>query len=122
MAHHPVASFQQDNARPHTTCIFLNCLRAVYTLSWPARATDLSAIEHVWNTVGRQNWVPDNITDLEPQLVNAWQNVSHDDIRGTSITLYRNVYKHTSPPWAVLPTTDLNIQAVIVSREWVLRT
>ncbi|GFV96794.1 hypothetical protein TNCV_4350071 [Trichonephila clavipes] len=33
----------------------------------------------------------------------------------TSITLYRGVYKNVSPPDAVPPTTDLNIQAVIVN-------
>ncbi|GFW94890.1 putative sodium-coupled neutral amino acid transporter 11 [Trichonephila clavipes] len=46
MARHPGASFQQDNAMPHTAYISLDCLHAVNTLPWPARSPELSLIEH----------------------------------------------------------------------------
>ncbi|GFY11484.1 hypothetical protein TNCV_3183221 [Trichonephila clavipes] len=39
---------------------------------------------------------------------------------GTSITLYQWVYKHVSLPEGVSSTTDLNIEAVIMSHGWVL--
>ncbi|KFM58838.1 Transposable element Tc1 transposase, partial [Stegodyphus mimosarum] len=88
MARHPGAIFQQDNARPHTARIYLDCLHAVDILPWPARSLDLSPVEHVWDMVDRQIRAPQNIANLERQLMNAWQNVSEDDIR--------NLY-HSSP-------------------------
>ncbi|GFU66736.1 hypothetical protein TNCV_2072951 [Trichonephila clavipes] len=57
-------------SRPLTTVVpstFLRCLE---------RSSDLSPIEHVWDMVERQIRAPQNIADLEQQLVNAWQNVS----------------------------------------------
>ncbi|KFM77750.1 Transcription initiation factor TFIID subunit 5, partial [Stegodyphus mimosarum] len=47
MARHARAIFQQDNARPHSAHISLDCLHAVATLPWPARPPDFSPIEHV---------------------------------------------------------------------------
>ncbi|GFW72147.1 transposable element Tcb2 transposase [Trichonephila clavipes] len=41
------AIFQKDNARPHTTRVSLDCLRAVATLPWPSRSPYLSSIEHI---------------------------------------------------------------------------
>ncbi|GFV05708.1 transposable element Tcb2 transposase [Trichonephila clavipes] len=38
MTRHPGASFQQDNAKPNTTRISLDYLRALNTLPWPARS------------------------------------------------------------------------------------
>ncbi|KFM65549.1 Transposable element Tc1 transposase, partial [Stegodyphus mimosarum] len=81
IARHPGGIFQQDNPRPHTPHISLDCFRAVDTLPWPARSPDLSPIEHVYDMVGRQTWAPQNNADLERQLMNAWQNESQDDIR-----------------------------------------
>ncbi|GFX80224.1 transposable element Tc1 transposase [Trichonephila clavipes] len=54
MARHPVASFQQDNARPYTTRISLDYLCALNTLSWPASSPDFSPVEHVWNMLAFQ--------------------------------------------------------------------
>ncbi|GFS90363.1 transposable element Tc1 transposase [Trichonephila clavipes] len=65
MARHPGASFQQDNAKPHTARISLDCLRVVNTLPLPAGSPDLSPIEHVWDLVTRQIRTPQNIADLE---------------------------------------------------------
>ncbi|GFU49722.1 uncharacterized protein TNCV_3632021 [Trichonephila clavipes] len=45
---------QQDNARPRTIRVAMNCLIACKTLFWPARSLDLSPIEQVWDMVGRQ--------------------------------------------------------------------
>ncbi|KFM63742.1 Transposable element Tcb2 transposase, partial [Stegodyphus mimosarum] len=55
MSRHPGAIFQHDNARPHTARISLKYLRAVDTLSWPAKSPDLSPIEHIWN-MGDNIW------------------------------------------------------------------
>ncbi|GFV26415.1 transposable element Tc1 transposase [Trichonephila clavipes] len=35
---YPGFIFQQDNARPHTACVTMNCLTACQTLPWPARS------------------------------------------------------------------------------------
>ncbi|GFW70607.1 uncharacterized protein TNCV_1624391 [Trichonephila clavipes] len=45
---------QQDNARPHTSVVMQRALQSIEMLSWPARAPDLSLIEHVWDIIGRQ--------------------------------------------------------------------
>ncbi|GFY14631.1 transposable element Tc1 transposase [Trichonephila clavipes] len=89
-AHDLEASFQQDNAKPHTTRISLECLRAVSTLPGPARSPDFSLIEHVWNMLECQIRAYQNIADLEQQLVNTWQNVSQDNLRN----LYQSLPRH----------------------------
>ncbi|GFW94326.1 transposable element Tc1 transposase [Trichonephila clavipes] len=75
MVRHQGASFQQDNASTHTARISLDCLRAINTFPWPARSPDFSPIELVWYMVERQTRAPQNIADMEQQLVNSWQNV-----------------------------------------------
>ncbi|GFU71554.1 transposable element Tc1 transposase [Trichonephila clavipes] len=42
------------NARSHTARVAMNSLTACQTLPWPARAPDLSQIEHVWDMMGRR--------------------------------------------------------------------
>ncbi|GFT51179.1 transposable element Tc1 transposase [Trichonephila clavipes] len=79
-ARHPRTSFQRDNSRPHTTRVSLVCLRAVGTLPWPARSQDLSPIKHVWDMVGHQIRAPQNIADLEEQLVKTLKNVSQQPL------------------------------------------
>ncbi|GFV07632.1 transposable element Tc1 transposase [Trichonephila clavipes] len=44
---HPGLIFQQDNARPHTIRVAMNCLTACQTIPWSARSPDLSPIEYV---------------------------------------------------------------------------
>ncbi|GFS88693.1 transposable element Tc1 transposase [Trichonephila clavipes] len=45
----PGAIFQQDNACPHTERVSQDFLRHFRTLPWPARTSDLSPVEHVWD-------------------------------------------------------------------------
>ncbi len=49
-------TFQQDNARPHTTRISMNLLAQhhVDVLPWPAMSPDLSPIEHCSDELGRR--------------------------------------------------------------------
>ncbi|GFU00387.1 uncharacterized protein TNCV_4259111 [Trichonephila clavipes] len=54
----------QDNAKPHTTRVALNCLAAYKTLFWPSRSPDPSRIEHVWNMMRRRLHLPENVDDL----------------------------------------------------------
>ncbi|GFU47049.1 hypothetical protein TNCV_2616241 [Trichonephila clavipes] len=93
---------------------FWTVLVPLILLPWPARSPDLSRIEHVLNMVGRHIRTPQNIADLEKQL--ARQNVSQNDITNLYHSLPRRI-QAVSPPKTVSPTTDLSIQAVIVSRE-----
>ncbi|UYV84223.1 hypothetical protein LAZ67_X001577 [Cordylochernes scorpioides] len=47
LSYHPGLTFQQDNARPHTARVTMDCLQSCRNLSWPARSPDLSPIEHI---------------------------------------------------------------------------
>ncbi|GFX30360.1 transposable element Tcb1 transposase [Trichonephila clavipes] len=73
--------FQQDNARPHTTRVVMNCLTACKTLSWPARSPDLSSIEHVWDMMGRRLHLPGNVNDLARLLEQVWRKIPQETIR-----------------------------------------
>ncbi|UYV79738.1 hypothetical protein LAZ67_18000534 [Cordylochernes scorpioides] len=44
---------QQDNARPHTARVTIDCLQSCRTLPWPARSSNLSPIEHIWDVMER---------------------------------------------------------------------
>ncbi|GFV79668.1 transposable element Tcb2 transposase [Trichonephila clavipes] len=57
----PGAIFQQDNAWPHTTKESQVCLCTVTTFTLPARSTDLSPIEHIWDPLERQVWHPTSL-------------------------------------------------------------
>ncbi|GFU88542.1 transposable element Tc1 transposase [Trichonephila clavipes] len=46
---YPCLTVHQDNARPHMTCVAMNCLTACQALTWTARLPDISAIENVWD-------------------------------------------------------------------------
>ncbi|GFX73720.1 transposable element Tcb1 transposase [Trichonephila clavipes] len=54
----PGALFQQDNARPHTERVSLDCLRTVTTLPWPDSSPDLSSIEHIWDYLDGELDIP----------------------------------------------------------------
>lgn len=84
---YPGLVFQQDNARPHTARVAMNCLQACQTLPWPARSPDLSPIEHVWDMMGRRLHLPRNVDDLVRQLERIWQEIPQETIR----ELYRSM-------------------------------
>ncbi|UYV66404.1 hypothetical protein LAZ67_4001561 [Cordylochernes scorpioides] len=50
LSHHPGFTFQQDNGRPHTARVTMDCLQSCQTLPWPARSPDLSPIESTSGT------------------------------------------------------------------------
>ncbi|GFS96947.1 transposable element Tcb2 transposase [Trichonephila clavipes] len=58
------AIFQQDNARRHMARALQDCLRSVTTLPWPARSSDLSPIEHIWDHLGRRIGHPTSLNEL----------------------------------------------------------
>ncbi|GFV68115.1 transposable element Tc1 transposase [Trichonephila clavipes] len=60
----PVPGVMQDNARPHTALVAMNCLTACQTLLLPARSPNLFPIEHVWDMMGRRLYLPGNVDDL----------------------------------------------------------
>ncbi|GFW15890.1 transposable element Tc1 transposase [Trichonephila clavipes] len=55
---------QQDNVRPHTACVAMNCLTACQTLPCPSRSPDFSLFKHVLDMMGRRLHIPENADDL----------------------------------------------------------
>ena len=88
---YPGLTFQQDNARPHTARVALNCLQACPTLPWPARSPDLSPIEHVWDMMGRRLHLTETVDDLARQLQHIWQEIPQETIRNLYQSLPRRV-------------------------------
>ncbi|GBM20421.1 hypothetical protein AVEN_222120-1 [Araneus ventricosus] len=72
---HPGAIYQQDNAQPHTARLTQQCLQGYDVLPWPARSSDLSPIEHVWDVLGRQLWPSWNTGELTAQLQRLWHDL-----------------------------------------------
>ncbi|GFY30149.1 HTH_Tnp_Tc3_2 domain-containing protein [Trichonephila clavipes] len=68
----PGATFQQDNARPHTARVAQDFLRHFQTLPWPARSHDLSPVEHVWDKLKRQMPSCHSVHDLELAVQDLW--------------------------------------------------
>ncbi|GFU20997.1 uncharacterized protein TNCV_4600581 [Trichonephila clavipes] len=61
----PGAIFQQDNARLHTARVAQDFLCHFQTLPWPARSTDWSPVEHVWDQLKRKMPSCHSVHDLE---------------------------------------------------------
>ncbi|GFY32169.1 transposable element Tcb2 transposase [Trichonephila clavipes] len=76
----PGAIFQQDNARPHMARLSQDYHRTVTTVLWPARSTDLSPIEHIWDYLGRQVGNPTSLNELEARLQQIRNEISQDVI------------------------------------------
>ncbi|GFU98524.1 transposable element Tc1 transposase [Trichonephila clavipes] len=56
-------------------------VRLCQTLSWPARLSDLSLIEHVWDRMGRRLYILGNVDDLAGQLEQIWQEMLQETMR-----------------------------------------
>ncbi|GFV14582.1 HTH_Tnp_Tc3_2 domain-containing protein [Trichonephila clavipes] len=72
----PCLIFQQDNARPHTTRVVMQCLTAGKTLFWPARFLSNRACQRC--VMGRRLYLPVNNDDLVRQLEQIWQKIPQD--------------------------------------------
>ncbi|GFX11896.1 transposable element Tcb2 transposase [Trichonephila clavipes] len=75
------AIFQQDNASPHTARVAQDFQRHFQTLPWPARSTDLSPVEHVWDQLKRQMPSCHSAHDLELAVQDLWAHLPQDNIR-----------------------------------------
>ncbi|GFV06541.1 transposable element Tcb2 transposase [Trichonephila clavipes] len=75
------ASFQQDNARPHTARVVQDFLRHFQTLPWPAHSPDLSPVEHVWDQLKRLMPSCHSVHDLELTVQDLWAHLPQDNIR-----------------------------------------
>ncbi|GFV61198.1 transposable element Tcb1 transposase [Trichonephila clavipes] len=83
----PGAIFQQHNAQPHTARVSQDYLRTVNTLPWPARSPDVSAIEHIWDHLGRRVGHPTSLNKLEARLQQIWNEMSQDIIQNLYASL-----------------------------------
>ena len=75
--------FQDDNARPHRARIVDDHMahHEINRMEWPAASPDLNPIENLWEKLGRDMRTavgPDTtLLQLQPILVNAWNNIPH---------------------------------------------
>ncbi|GFV21348.1 transposable element Tc1 transposase [Trichonephila clavipes] len=77
---YPGLTFQQDNSKPHTAHVVMNCLTAFQTLPLPATSPYLSPVEHVWDMMRQRLHVPGNFDDLTQQLEQIWQEIPQETI------------------------------------------
>ncbi|UYV82173.1 hypothetical protein LAZ67_21001252 [Cordylochernes scorpioides] len=91
LSHHPGLTFQQDNARPHTARVTMDCLQSCRTLPWPARSPDISPIEHIWDVMGRDLQPSRNVDYLARQLETIWQEIPQHTIRNLYQSMTRRV-------------------------------
>ena len=77
--------FQKDNVHLHTATAMQYTLHSAQQLSWPARAPDLSPIEHIWDMMKWELTVSPEpattIAELRQRVQDAWDNLSQDDIQ-----------------------------------------
>ena len=98
--------FQQDNARPHTADAIQRALRGVQ-LPWPARAPDLSPVQHVWDTMKRELILsPESATtsaELRQRVQDAWDMLSQDDIPHFCDSLHARIHAYIAArEWRIL--------------------
>ncbi|GFV53069.1 uncharacterized protein TNCV_4644281 [Trichonephila clavipes] len=72
----PGATFQQDNARPHTARVAQDFLRHFQTI-----VPDLSPVEHVLDQLKRQMPSCHSVHDLELAVQDLWAYLPQDNIR-----------------------------------------
>ncbi|GFT00324.1 transposable element Tcb1 transposase [Trichonephila clavipes] len=77
----PRAIFQQDNARPHKARVSQDYILTVTTLHCPARSSDLSPIEYIWDHLVRRVGHPTSLNELEAMLQQIWNEMSQDIIQ-----------------------------------------
>ncbi|GFW70560.1 transposable element Tcb2 transposase [Trichonephila clavipes] len=77
----PGAIFEQNNALPHTARVAQDFLRHFQTLPWPARSTDWSPAEHVWDQLKRHMPSCHSVHNLELDVQDLWAHLLQDNIR-----------------------------------------
>lgn len=91
----PGATFQQDNATPHSAKITTTFLQDVKTLPWPARSPDLSPIENVWVEVKRRVYgvgqETPNLLQLEQKVIKAWKEIPQEEIRSLYTSMPKRI-------------------------------
>ncbi|GFV62668.1 transposable element Tcb2 transposase [Trichonephila clavipes] len=87
----PGAIFQQDNAHPHTVRVAQDFLRHFQTLPWPARSSDFSPVEHVWNRLKRQMPSCHSVHYLEFTVQDLWTHC----LRTTFLRVHCSRFKWT---------------------------
>ncbi|GFT79064.1 transposable element Tcb2 transposase [Trichonephila clavipes] len=73
--------FQQENTPPHTARVSQDYIRIGFTLPCLARSPDLSAIEHIWDHLGRRVGHPTSLNELEARVQQIWNEMSPDIIQ-----------------------------------------
>ncbi|GFT58646.1 transposable element Tcb1 transposase [Trichonephila clavipes] len=63
------------------TRVSQDCLRAITTLPWPARSSDLSPMDYIWDHLGRRVGHPTSLSELEARLQQIWNEMSQDIIQ-----------------------------------------
>ncbi|UYV72229.1 hypothetical protein LAZ67_9002258 [Cordylochernes scorpioides] len=91
LSHHPRLTFQQDNARPQTARVTMDCLQSCRTLPWPARSPDLSPIEHIRDVMGRRLQPSRKVDYSARQLETIWQEIPQHTIRNLYQSMTRRV-------------------------------
>ncbi|GFX97710.1 transposable element Tcb2 transposase [Trichonephila clavipes] len=77
----PGSNFQQVNSRPHTARVSQDSLRSVTTFHLPARFSELSPIEHIWDHFASQLvGNPTSLNELQARLQKIWNEMSQDII------------------------------------------
>ncbi|KFM57178.1 Transposable element Tcb1 transposase, partial [Stegodyphus mimosarum] len=90
----PNANFQQDNARPHSARICQHALRCIQMLPWLPYFPDLSAIEYVWDVIGRRLQtlpLPRSEDELWQMVEKEWRAIPQDAIRSLIDSMPRRV-------------------------------
>ncbi|GFW59180.1 hypothetical protein TNCV_2781111 [Trichonephila clavipes] len=80
--------FTTDNAKPITTRVTMNYIQVCLTLPGPARSPEPSAIEHIWDVMGRRLQPPPEILTIYPS---SWKQFGTKFCRippGNFISLY----------------------------------